>query len=427
MAKPKTIRGTILAKFTEAKNAASRAAAIMLDEAKPGDERQAAAKEMEQALDRQTELAAVVADIQTSEAMPNDLSPEVAAILPRCRVGNIVNAAISGSAIPASAPEAELGAELGVEVNGAAGPTIPWHMLARGRDDVRAQDVASSVTFDADTTGPVRRAPIINRVFQKSIANFLGVRMADAAGAESYLTISSGPAAAQKSPGAAVAAAAVALDSKLLVPKRLASRVVLRVEDAERLGGDAWEMACQRDLVMGVQSQIDTQIVQGSGVAPQVDGLLAELADPSTRSAVETFATYAKSLYDSIDGAYAAMTSDIRMLVGIKTYAHMGSLIISNTSMTTAEKMQMLSGGLRATKHLPDAVSNVEQSIQYFTGASDAGPPMVAAFFGGGGVTLVKDVVTKSAAGEIAVTAQILWDAAPTQLGCYKQLQFKTA
>ena len=58
-------------------------------------------------------------------------------------------------------------------------------------------------------------------------------------------------------------------------------------------------------------------------------------------------------LYDRVDGRYAEMKSDIRVLMGAPTYAHAGGVYQSSAYKSALAVLEQDSGGVRVSSHTP--------------------------------------------------------------------------
>ena len=66
----------------------------------------------------------------------------------------------------------------------------------------------------------------------------------------------------------------------------------------------------------------DAGVVAGDGTAPNVNGFINKLTDPTNPSVESTFADYASARAGLVDGRYAQSEDDVRILVGASSYAH---------------------------------------------------------------------------------------------------------
>ena len=117
-------------------------------------------------------------------------------------------------------------------------------------------------------------------------------------------------------------------------------------------------------------------------------------------SAITNFANYLSLfLYGRVDGRYAEMKSDIRVLMGAPTYAHAGSVYQSSAYKSALAVLEQDSGGVRVSAHVPAVASNKQNAVVRLGMRRDMVQPLW------GAVTIIVDEVTLSGKGEIAVTA----------------------
>ena len=186
-------------------------------------------------------------------------------------------------------------------------------------------------------------------------------------------------------------------DGDALSPERLQASFFYRRTDAARFAGmgESLRMA----LSEGLMDAMDAQIVAGG------DGLLdgTNLANHNT-AAITTFAAYVSNFgYSRVDGRFASMASDLRIVMGSGTYAHAGSVYRGNNSEETAlDRLMRTTGGIRVSAHVSAVAANKQNAIIRRGMRRDMVAPMWE------GVTLIPDEVTKAATGEIVITAVLL-------------------
>ena len=187
-----------------------------------------------------------------------------------------------------------------------------------------------------------------------------------------------------------------AFDADLLPPKRIQAGFIYRRSDAMQFPG--MDSALRMALNGGLQEKLDLDAIAGD------DGLLTGTNLPNNNvSAITTFAHYLSLfLYGRVDGRYAEMKSDIRVLMGAGTYAHAGGVYQSSAYKSALALLEQDSGGVRVSAHVPAVSnSNKQNAVVRLGSRRDAVQPIW------GAVTIIVDEVTKSGAGEIEVTAVI--------------------
>ncbi len=138
----------------------------------------------------------------------------------------------------------------------------------------------------------------------------------------------------------------------VLPPSRLQASFLMRATDAVRF----------RDM----QDSLSDALRSGLGEAVDkeiVDQLSTDVARTAA-TAADTFASYRKRfIYDLIDGRFASMESDIRLLVGSKTLADASELYRANTADDSVlDSIRRISGGVKVSPHIA-AVAASKQDV----------------------------------------------------------------
>ena len=306
---------------------------------------------------------------------------ELRALADRCNMGAIFAAVLEHRNV--EGPEHELQTHYGL-----AGNMIPLELLMEHRAVTPAPGQVSQ-----------NQAPIIPGVFPDSVSAFLGIDMPRVSvGDAVYPVLTKNAEVKTPAENAEAAETTGAFSASVLVPSRLQASFFYSREDRARFGG--MDMALRENLSMALADGLDKEVVAGD------DGLLSgtNLANHAA-GAVTSFAGYLKDLaYGRIDGTYAAMTSELRIVMGAGTYAHAGS-VYRNTSVdrTVLDRLMELTGGVKVSAHVP-AVSNANKQNAVIRRGMRR--DMVAPVWEG--VTLIPDEITKAAHGQIVVTAVML-------------------
>ena len=127
-----------------------------------------------------------------------------------------------------------------------------------------------------------------------------------------------------------------------------------------------------------------------------------EPRESTTSRAITTFANYLSlMLYGRVDGRYAEMKSDVRVLMGAATYAHAGTVYQSTAYKSCAVRARRRTpGGVRVSAHVPAVSPPTNRTRSYGSGS---GATWCSQLWGA--VTIIVDEVTLSGKGEIEVTA----------------------
>ena len=116
------------------------------------------------------------------------------------------------------------------------------------------------------------------------------------------------------------------------------------------------EPALRDNLNEAVMSALDAANLNHADGLLGTNGLTARTGDAS---AVATFADHYAFLFDSatIDGEFAMMSSDVKILYGPHGYNHAASVYRGNSSdMTALSAIMRDSGGVMTSSHVPDPV-----------------------------------------------------------------------
>jgi hypothetical protein len=198
---------------------------------------------------------------------------------------------------------------------------------------------------------------------------------------------------------AAVSETTGAFSSDVLTPSRLQASFFYSREDRARFA--TMDNALRMNLSEGLADGLDDQILTGT------NGLFTgtNLANNNVTTA-DSYDTYISNLmYGQIDGRYASMASDLRMVVGSETYADMGATYRNNSvDRSVLDRIMEMTGGVKVSAHVPVADANNRQNAVIMRGMS-----MTAVAPTWEGITLIPDEVTKASEGQIIVTAVMLY------------------
>lgn len=361
-------------------------------------------------------LAAEGSEVDETETDSGDgESAEFRALDSKVSLGRYLMAAAAGAAL--SGAELEYAQACGIEQR-SAGVQVPWQAIAPREE---RDDTATSVA----AAEPVPRMldPILRRVFKGSVMELLGVEAVGVpAGEKSYLALTAGASAQVVAAGARVdAEAATVAKAATLEPHRVGARYLFRQEDELRLGPDL-ESSLRGDLSGVLQEGIASVVVNGSGDV--IDGFLDTLAAPAPAGAeVAAVDDFLASVAGGVDGVWAAMSSQVRLLVGPDTYRLAAGKVVSGTDSTAASVVARESGGFMASALLPGVANHVQEGIRF----SDGRMERTAVLATWAGVTLLRDPYTRAAEGEVALTATAFVDFAVLRSAPYSRVQFRTS
>lgn len=281
----------------------------------------------------------------------------------------------------------------------------------------------AATTIAGSATQENNQANVLERVFTRSIAKRLMVEMPSVpVGAASYPVMLTGTSASMKNAGDAVDAEAATFEGFTLDPVRLTARYLFRIEDTYKMRG--YENVLRRDLSAVMSDKMDDQIVNGDGTAPNVNGFIAELADPENPTAVITWASFVKTFTDKVDGLNAYDVSDVRAILGSETYSKVETIFRANaTDKSAYEYVKDRVGGISVSSRIPDPASNVQKAIVALT--SYPGRNAVAPVWKA--VEIIRDPYSGAASGQVAITAIMLWNFKIIRETGFSVAEFKVA
>ena len=270
---------------------------------------------------------------------------------------------------------------------------VPLAMLRR------ADPVETRAVTPAPANVGQNQAAIIPGVFPQACASFLSIDMPTVPTGEAvYPVLSTNAAVDSADENAAVTETTGSFTADVLSPRRLQASFFYSREDRARFAG--MDESLRMNLGDALADKLDSEILAGT------NGLFAgtNLANHNVTTET-TYALYRSQLgYGRIDGTYAAMVGDLRIVMGSATYGHAaGQFRSANAGDRAAlEDLMDATGGVKVSAHVP-AVSNNRQNAVIRLGMRR---DMVAPIWEG--VTLIPDEVTKAANGQIVVTAVML-------------------
>ena len=316
----------------------------------------------------------------------------------RSRLGRYFAAALSGKLLDGA--EAELSAAAGC--SGA----VPLELFQPERRTTLQNGEQRAVT-PSPTTADENLAPIVPAIFDRSAAAWLGIEMPTVGtGDAGYPILSTSVTGGPKAKSAEADESAGAFSVTMAQPRRLTGSFRFTVEDAARLVG--MEDALRANLSGVLSDALDAQAINGSASGDgTLNGLLAILDNPTApATGAESFARYVAAAASHVDGLFAVDLSGIRQLVGVATYGHMASAFRSNNDSMTAEAfLTTRTGGVRTSRRIGAAVSNIQQAIVRLNNPAGDRVSVMPTWEG---LELIRDPYTSAGKGEIVVTGVML-------------------
>ena len=322
--------------------------------------------------DTESQLRAAIASAPDADpAIVPTVDPEVRERLElrgRASLGRYLAAMLTGQ--PVTGPEAEYQAACKV-------PGIPIDLFEQDRPETRA-DVASGVPA---TGAGSTLAPIQPFVFAQSIAPMLGIEMPSVgSGSYSEMTISTSLTAGAKSKATAQESTAAVLTPATATPRSIRGRLTLNLEDIAAIGQANFEAALRQNAQAVVSDALDTQVISGNGTAPNLDGLINQLTDPTNPGTTANFDAFVAAFADAIDGLWAPTMMDLGMVVNVDAYklaakSYRDRVIdsgnrggVSLGDKTAADYLRAYTGGFWTNKRMPATASTIARGIVHRKG-----------------------------------------------------------
>ena len=324
--------------------------------------------------DTEAQLRAAIASApdDANAAIDPTVDPEVRERLElrgSASLGRYLAAMLTGQ--PVTGPEAEYQAACKV-------PGIPIDLFEQDRPVEIRVDAASGVPA---TGAGSTLAPIQPFVFAQSIAPMLGIEMPSVgSGSYSEMTISTSLTAGAKAKGTKQDSTAAVLNAETATPRSIRGRLTLNLEDIAAIGQANFESALRQNAQAVVSDALDSQIITGNGTAPNLDGLINQLTDPTNPTVIATFDSFVAAFADSIDGLWAPTMMDLGMVVNVDAYklsakSYRDRVIdtgsrggVSLGDKTAADYLRAYTGGFWTNKRMPATASTIARGIVHRKG-----------------------------------------------------------
>ena len=332
---------------------------------------------------------------------------ELAVLTGEANVGEVISAA-SEQRMTTGAT-AEIQKHFGINSN-----QIPIEMLQldRGVEERAAATVPGSIA------GAVQ-ADVVTPIFASGDGAFMGVeRPIVPVGTAAYPVLSTSPSIKGPYTDSTEAGQTDAtFVANSLAPERLQASYAYRSSDAARFSG--LDASLRLALNGGLTEALDAQAINGGS------GLLTgtNLSNNNVTALTSWLQYLDRMLFGRVDGRYARSPSDIRILVGSPVFSHLSTLYRANeTDETGAERLAARSGGLVVSAHVP-ALASKRQNVLMRLGSASGGATQPV----WQGITILSDPYSRSAQGEVVVSAILLSNFKITRAAQWHKQQAQTS
>ena len=328
---------------------------------------------------------------------------EYGKLLARASVGKIVHAVASNRHLDGAEAELQQHHQL-------AGNAVPLAMLAADPDKF----AAATVTGDE----PATASEVLQIVFPQSVAAWCGVVGSTVpTGQRQVPVLSTSAVASVPAKGDPVTEATAAFEVTTLTPKRISAAV--RYDRADAATFEYLDSALRMNLRNAISDKMDAEVLTRA-TAPK--GLLTFGADPTKNAAGVSNINHAlAAVFAGVDGKYASMASEVKLLLGAATYADLGSSIFDTGSGVLAgEKLAQVAGGLRVSGNVPTKTGTGEDALVV---AGMGRRNCVSAMWDS--VEIVTDPFSSADKAEIVLTAIAMFDFAVIDEAGFTRIRFK--
>ena len=235
-----------------------------------------------------------------------------------------------------------------------------------------------------------------------------------------YYTLTGGASADVRSDGVAKDAEAASFTDKSVAPVRATAKYLFGVETTARIRG--FEEALRADIRAVLGDKLDSLALNGqaavNNVSPAIEGIISQLADPTNPSDEAEWDDYYGLYAARVDGKTSMDGSNVRLLVNPATYKHAVALQVK----TSGELLRRVlpDGRFRASANMPDAASGIATVLSYTASARTGFVQPVWR-----GISLIRDVYSNAAEGQVALTAIMLTGAAMVDSSRYGRHELK--
>ena len=266
----------------------------------------------------------------------------------KARVGDYIRSVVTGRPITGASGEY-------ADAIGCAG-YLPMDLL-----DPRDTETRAVTSGPASETVTSTR-PTVPYAFLRTDTAALGIAMPQVSPGEAHFpALSTSPPASPKAKDAAADSTAAAFTLTKRTPGRITGAFEIRIEDLALM--PSMESDLRTAISAKLAESLDTQVISGSGGAPNLSGLFKQATDVAAATATETFATGVARFAALVDGNHANGWGDIRGLIGTDTFAMFAGLFQSNGDMSLFDYLAGKLGMLRVSTRVPAKDTNAQKGL----------------------------------------------------------------
>ena len=257
----------------------------------------------------------------------------------------------------------------------------------------------------AITPGPAVKGalqPTIPYLFERSAAASLGIMMPSVpAGQIQIPKVGTAPPSDTLAKDGTAPATAAAVSLVNQSPVRIAGSFEVRVEDLAVM--PTLEAALSEAMQGSLSNELDEQTFNGA--AGELNGLFTQATDVAAASSAETFTTGIARFAALVDGRHAYNLSDLRAVIGSKTFALYAGLFANANKgdVSLFDYLTQMLGSIRVSDRVPAVASTAQKGIVVLSASST--PPKIHVW---DSMQIVRDPFSGAGVGKVTLTATAL-------------------
>ena len=350
-------------------------------------------------------LIAQLKAVKDEEAPPQSLQN-------RIELRNYLNAYSKGTKITGAEAEMNQGLDLDDMSH------VPLQALAPTEFEQRMEKRTDDATAITIGNWGKNINAMLPRIFEKTDAGFLGVSMPGVrAGTSTYPVMTAGTTASMRNANQAIEADVATFTAVNVTPTRLSARYLFNLEGLAAMG-NMLESTLRTDLRAVMGDQLDEQLINGNGTAPNISGILNELTDPTNPAAEAAWADYRLIATNQLDGKMANTEASVRTLLGLATWKHARTKLNTQNTADGIQAYQALGGSIQNSARMPAVASKRQDAILTFEPSAAVAPVWQ-------GITIIRDPYTNAQKAQVSLTAHMLFGFAFKRKDGWKQIRFQ--
>ena len=303
-------------------------------------------------------------------------------------IGDFLRAAAGGAAVSGAA--AEYCQSLGVPTVG----HLPMAIFAGSVPETRA------VTPGPAVKGALQ--PTVPYVFERSAAASLGIMMPSVPSGQVQIPkITTAPPSDTVAKDGAAPATAAAVTLVNQTPVRIAGSFEVRVEDLAVM--PSLESALSESLQGSMSNEFDEQVFNGT--ATELNGLFTQAAAVTAATTLENYTSGIARFGALVDGRHAYDLSDLRAVIGSKTFALYSGLFANSNKgdMSLFDYLRSALGSIRVSDRAPSVSGTTQRGIVVLSASAEM--PKIHVW---DAMQIIRDPYSGAGAGKVTITATAL-------------------